>query len=148
MYTLRPAPYSSFPISKLLRCQFFATPWSWWLLARIGAIVTVLSILTTVAGDHEGSGNGNEGATKWVRVTRWLQQWQGWWASNSNSNEEGTVAMTRRVAGKDEYNGKGSKSNGNGAKKAITRKWVMLSDNNNRMTVTETTTQHCCHCHR
>jgi hypothetical protein len=30
--------------------------------------------------------------------------------------------MARRVAGKDEYNGKGSKSNGNGAKRAITRK--------------------------
>jgi hypothetical protein len=59
------------------------------------------------------------------------------------------VTMAIRVAGKDEGNNKGSKSHGNGAKRAIAKKRVMASNDNNKMMATETTTQHCClrhHC--
>jgi hypothetical protein len=54
------------------------------------------------------------------------------------------VAMATRVAGKDEGDNKGCKSNGYGVKKAIARKRAMLSNDNNKTTATETTTQHCC----
>ncbi len=57
------------------------------------------------------------------------------------------VVMAMRVAGKDEDDGEGSKSEGNGAKRAIARKRVMVSGNDNKMMATETTTQHCCLCH-
>ncbi len=57
--------------------------------------------------------------------------------------------MVTRVVGKVEGNGKGGKSNGDGAKRVIARKRAMASNNNNnKMKATETTTQHCCHCHR
>ncbi len=58
------------------------------------------------------------------------------------------VVMATRVAGKDEDDGEGSKSEGNGAKRAIARKRAMVSGNDNKMTATETTTQHCCLCNR
>jgi hypothetical protein len=48
------------------------------------------------------------------------------------------VMMAMKVAGKDE-------GDGNGAKRAIARKRAMASNNNNKMTATETTTQHCPH---
>jgi hypothetical protein len=58
--------------------------------------------------------------------------------------------MAKRVAGEDEDNGKGSKSKGNGARRAmaIARKRAMVSNNDNDMMATETTTQHCCRRHR
>ncbi len=40
------------------------------------------------------------------------------------------------MAGEDEGNCKGSKSDGNGTKRAIARKRVMVSNNNNEMTAT------------
>ncbi len=40
--------------------------------------------------------------------------------------------MAKRVAGKDEDNGEGGKSKGNGAKRAIARKRVILSNNDKR----------------
>ncbi len=60
------------------------------------------------------------------------------------------MEMATRVVGKDAGNGKGGKSKGDGMKKAIARKRVMASDDNNKMTATETTTHHCCRhrCHR
>jgi hypothetical protein len=57
------------------------------------------------------------------------------------------VAMATRVAGKDEDNCKGGKSKGNGAKRAIVKKRVMMNNNDNKMTATETMTQHCCRHH-
>ncbi len=48
--------------------------------------------------------------------------------------------MATRVAGKNEDNGKGSKSKGNGVKRAIARKRAMVSDNGNKMMATELTT--------
>jgi hypothetical protein len=57
------------------------------------------------------------------------------------------VAMATRVAGEDENDGKGGKSKGDGAKRAIARKRVMVSNDDNKMTSTETTTQHCCRSH-
>jgi hypothetical protein len=60
------------------------------------------------------------------------------------------VAMAMRVAGKDVGNGKGGKSNGDGAKSAFAGKRAMVSEDDNKMTATETTTQycrrHCCPC--
>jgi hypothetical protein len=57
------------------------------------------------------------------------------------------VAMATRVADKDEGNGEGGKSDGNGVKGAIPRRKAMASNNNNEMMATETMTQHCCCCH-
>jgi hypothetical protein len=54
------------------------------------------------------------------------------------------VTMETRVAGKDEDDGKGGKSKGDGAKRATAWKRVMVSNNDNKMTTTEITTQHCC----
>jgi hypothetical protein len=56
--------------------------------------------------------------------------------------------MVTRVAGKDEDDGEGGKSKGNGMKRAIGRKRAMESNKDNKMTATETTTQHCCYRHR
>jgi hypothetical protein len=53
------------------------------------------------------------------------------------------MVMATRVVGEDVSNGKGDKSNGNGAKRAIARKRAMASNDNNKMMMTETTTQHC-----
>jgi hypothetical protein len=50
------------------------------------------------------------------------------------------VAMATRVAGKDEGNEEGGKSNGDGAKRAIARKRAMVSNDDNEMTTTETMT--------
>ena len=55
--------------------------------------------------------------------------------------------MAMWVVGKDEGNSEGGKSNGDGAKRAIARKRVMVSNDDNGMIATETTTQHYCHCH-
>ncbi len=55
--------------------------------------------------------------------------------------------MVMRMAGKDEDDGKGGKSKGNGAKRVIARKRAMVSINNNKMTATERMTQHCCRHH-
>jgi hypothetical protein len=55
------------------------------------------------------------------------------------------VAMATRVVGKDVGNGKVGKSNGNGTKRVIARKRAMASNNDNKMTATETMTQHCHH---
>jgi hypothetical protein len=57
------------------------------------------------------------------------------------------VKMATRVAGKDEDNGEGGKSKGNGAKRAIARRRVMVSNKDNKMMATETMTHHCCRCH-
>jgi hypothetical protein len=51
--------------------------------------------------------------------------------------------MLTRVAGKDAGDGEDSKSNGNGAKRAMARKRAMASDGNNEMAATKTMTQHC-----
>ncbi len=50
------------------------------------------------------------------------------------------VRMAMRMAGEDEDNGEGGKSNGNGAKRAIARKRVMASNDDNKMMATEATT--------
>jgi hypothetical protein len=55
--------------------------------------------------------------------------------------------MAMRVAGKNEDDGEGSKSEGDGAKRAIAGKRAMVSNGDNKMTATETMTQLCCHCH-
>ncbi len=59
--------------------------------------------------------------------------------------------MATTYAGEDEDNGKGSKREGNGMKRAIARKRAMVSVDDNKMMATETMTQHCCrrhHCPR
>ncbi len=52
------------------------------------------------------------------------------------------VVTATRVVGKDAGKGEGGKSDGNGAKRAIARKRAMASNNDNKMMVTETMTQH------
>jgi hypothetical protein len=52
--------------------------------------------------------------------------------------------MGTSVVGKDEGNGEGGKSKGNVAKRVIAKKMAMMSNDNNEVTATETTAQHCC----
>ncbi len=51
--------------------------------------------------------------------------------------------MATRVAGEDAGNGDGGKSDGDGTKRAIARKSAVTSNNDNKITATETTAQHC-----
>jgi hypothetical protein len=51
------------------------------------------------------------------------------------------VAKVIRVAGKDQGNGKGGKSEAMATKRVIARKRAMLSDNNNKTMATETMTK-------
>ncbi len=85
-----------------------------------------------LAGCTGGKGGNNEGGTGGggtATATKWA------------------MAMAMRVVGKDAGNYKGGKSNGDGAKRAIARKRAMASKDNNKITATETMTQHCCRHH-
>ncbi len=79
-----------------------------------------------MAGDNEGNCNGNEGGER--------QRGCGWQGDGDGDKVGGQAmatatkragAMVMRVAGEDAGDGKGGKSDGDGAKRAIARKRVM-----------------------
>ncbi len=86
----------------------------------------VMAVATTVAGDDEGNCNGNESG----------EQQRGLGRQGNGDGDKGVrramgtvpkraVVMVTRVVGEDAGDGKGGKSDGDSAKRAIARKRVM-----------------------